>query len=1099
MNPKALRQQAEELKAHPIAFFVRNGHMTIITLIGCILGGLYAFSSMPIESEPEVKIPIGVVSVPYPGASPGDTEKLITDELEAKLKNLDDLKRLTSDSLEGLANITVEFRADADLRESLRQLRDEVDSVRSELPEEAEDPIVTEIRAGDRAILTFTLLGQQPLSELKRYAKLFEDELEAIAGVNKVEIYGLPEREMQVLIDKAALEGFGLSLQEVASVIQRNHIDIPIGRIRTDDYYYQASFAGEFGSPEQLENLAIATKGVTPIYLKDIAQVRYAFGETTTETRLFTAQSQEGSNAGQYRKAVTLGVFKTVGADLVDMADTAKLLAEEFNTQLPSGMVLVVTDDESDRIRQDISRLVRSAWQTIAIIALTLLLALGVKEALAAASSLPILYLITIMGLALSGQTFNFLTFFALILSLGVVIDTSIVIIEGVYEYRKQGLSTEDAALAAVSTFKAPLIAGTLTTIAAFLPLGLMTGIMGEYVKHIPTTVNLTLVASLITALMILPAITIWLFKRPSKRTYTPPLQKYFGIVGTWYQKRIGKILRSADARRRWLTGVCAAFFFSGVMFTTGIVKFNLFSSVDFNLFFVNIAAPEGTSLERTRQITQQVETLLEDTPHLVRFVTTYGGGGFADGVGSAPQGGSHKASISVTLTDPDERRIKSFEITKDLRKKLSSITEAEVLIQELSAGPPSGADIQVRLLGQDIRSVQTYAATVQSLLTTIDGATDITNDLELAPGKYTLTPKRDRLSTFGLTASDVGLSLRTAVFGDESQEIRREGEEEDIVIRIDYRNRDCTDSPLTALEEAKDNVTICRSNPEDIQELLGLLLQTPNGQVPVSELVDVELTSAITTIRHFNTRRVVSVKAHVQEGYTVADVLTTLQKRLDAAGIPDSVSIEYGGENEDTLESMASLRVASLLALMLIFVILVYQFKSFGQVFIVLSTMPLAIMGVLYGLALIRVPLSFPGMIGAVALLGIVVNDAIVLIDKMNTNVKHDTNTLRAVQQACIARLEPVIMTTLTTALGVLPLIFSGETFRDLAIVLAIGIVIATIFTLVIVPVLYMSLLEGAFAPRSVWKSVRYFAGTYMPQRVKSVVKTYNKKSVQK
>lgn len=1063
MIKESLQAQADKLRQSPVSFFVRNGHLTIIMLLACVIGGLYALSLMPIESNPEVKIPIGVVSTPYPGASPGDVEKLVTDELEDALQNLDNVKRITSNSTEGLSSITVEFNADADIQESLRELRDEVDTTRAKLPEQAEDPVVIEVRADDRAIITFTMIGSQPPDVFKQQTDILEDRLDAIRGVNDVQISGIPVREIQVLIDRQELEGFGLSITDVTRAVTANHIDFPIGSLLTDQYYYQASLKAQFTSPEQLQTLAVGALDGRPIYLRDIAQVRYVFAEASTETRLYEEKA--------YQDAVSISLFKKTGEDLVKMTDEAKVVVEEFRQQLPQGMDLIVTDDESDRIRQDISQLLRSAWQTVLIIAITLYLALGTREALAAASSIPILYLIAAVGLAAVGETFNFLTFFALILSLGVVIDTSIVIIEGIHDNMDEhGLDPQSSALASVATFKAPLISGTLTTLAAFLPLALMTGIMGEYVKHIPITVNTTLIASLFTALMIMPPIAVWILTNIRKPKKRPILAKYFDTLALWYARNIKRILHSKKERRRWLGSMVIAFFFSGVLFATGIVKFNLFASQDINVFFVNIAAPEGTALETTKEITSKVENILEDTPELVRFVSVYGGGGFNDGFGGGSVGASHKASITVTLTDPQDRSIKSYDIAADLRKELRRITEAEVLVEELSGGPPSGADIQMRIIGNDIRTVQEFSAEAKAMLAKIPGASDVTDDLELSPGEYHIIPKRDRLAFFGMSAQELGSILRSSVFGDTSSEIRRDGEEEDIVIRIDYRDRLCLQDPLTQLLETRDERTICRSAPSDIAELLNMLIQTPSGQsAPLSELVTAKLTSAVTTIRHFDTERVVTVSASVDEGYIVSDVLDTFTDTLGKTQKPDGIQVEFGGENEDTAESMASLGRASIVAMLLIFVILVYQFKSFRQVFIVLSTMPLAVMGVLYGLALLRIPLSFPGMIGMVALLGIVVNDAIVLIDKINQNREYTDSIPDAVEQGCTQRLQPVIMTTLTTALGVIPLIFTGETFRDLAIVMAIGITIATIFTLVIVPALYVLLEHGIVnEPRS-------------------------------
>lgn len=1039
---EVFREKAREMEKSVFSFFVRNGHMTILALVAVVFGGLLAISTMPIESEPEVKIPIGTVMTVYPGASPSDVEKLVTDEIEDRLINLDDLKELTSETREGVSFITVEFDASADLEDAIRNLRDEVDAAKVDLPQDAEDPVVQQIRADDRAILTFTMVGELPFDELKQYADDFQDLIEDIPGVNKVEVNGLPDKEMQVLVRKEVLEGYQLSIADITSAIARNHIDFPVGSVLSNDLYYQTSLKGQFTSAESLASLAVGSAGGQTIYLRDIADVREVFAETNTESTLYEADRKIE------RTAVTFGVYKKVGADLVAIADNAKDEAKQFAEGLPAGAEVLVTDDESERIRQDISNLLRSAWQTVVIIAVVLLLALGLGEAVSAASSIPILYLISFVGLWWIGSTFNFLTFFALILSLGVVVDTSIVIIEGMYEHMKDhGMNSRQAALASLATFKAPLISGSATTIAAFLPLGLMTGIMGEYVKYIPYTVNITLLASLFTALMILPAVAAFLLRNAhvEGKKKPPKLTPVFQRLGAWFELQITTLLDSPKLQKRWLIGLPAAFVLSLALFVTGIVKFNLFSSVDTDVFFVTVKAAEGTALEKTKELTHDVESVIATIPELERYVVVYG------------SNGSHQSRITVTLTDPKERKQKSYDIAQQLRENLQPLKQATVLVEELEAGPPSGSDIEMRLIGEDIRSLEEFSAVVERQLRQTPGTSDVQNDLELSPGEFHILLKRDRMEYFGISAQELGQVLRTSVFGNDSVKINEAGDETPIVVSLDYRDPLCVQNTETALIERRDHVTLCRSNPNSIADIENLLVATRRGQVPLSELVDTELTSAVTAVRHFDTKRVVRVKANVVEGFVLQDVLTAFRERMDNITMPSDIQIQFGGENEDTMDSMRSLGRASILAMLIILTILVYQFKSFRQVFIIMMTMPLAIMGVFYGLALIRIPLSFPGMIGVVALLGIVVNDAIVMIDKININ-RHDVGMpIRdAVIKGSIQRLEPVIMTTLTTALGVLPLVFTGETFRDLAIVVAIGITVATIFTLFVIPLLY-------------------------------------------
>lgn len=1055
MNALDSYARVQAMERSPLAFFVRNGRLAMLTIGCCMLAGAYGIWSMPIESAPEVKIPIGTVVTVYPGASPEDIEKLVTDELEKEIENLDNIKKVTSSSTNGVSSIVVELIANANLDDSMTDLRDAVDTAKAKLPSEANEPIVEQIRIDDQPIVTFILTGDVTLADLKQHADALETLVESIAGVSKVEVSGLPAREMQIFVDRAKLEGLQLSILEVTRAIVQNHLDIPVGTVLLDNLYYQTSLKGQFNSAAQLASLAVTQRNGTTILLGDIATIREGFAGSTSEAVYYNAQSKAEL------PSISLNVYKKVGADLVKIVRAAKTEAATYTaTTLPSNLQIVITNDQSDFVLEDIGRLLTSAWQTVLIIAITLFLALGTRESILAASSIPILYLISFAGLAFIGATFNFLTFFALILSLGIVVDTSIVIVEGIYEgLERDHLDPRAAALNSMSMFAAPLISGSLTTIGAFVPLGLMSGIMGEYVKHIPITINFTLAASLFTALMILPAISLFIFKNHNKNGVKterkpPILSAVLVPLGAKYGAFVHTLFTSLKRQILWLCGTFILFLGVFVLLGAGFIKFDLFAAADANFFTVAIKAAEGTQLAITKEVTQSVETIIKQIPEMTEYNTVYGGGS------------SNTASINVTITPKEERTRKSTQITSNLRSQFKQITSAEVSIQEVESGPATGADIQIRLSGSNEQDLQQFTTQVEALTKTITGTTDVNTDLDISPGEFHARLKRDRLTKFGVSASDIGRTLRTAVYGDNSLVINRNGTETDIVVRLDYRSSRCTENKITQLKEAQTEATICRSVPENITDIRTLLIPTPSGAVPLSELVDITLEPAVTTIRHYDGDRTVSVRANVAEGYILNDVLTDIQTKFSTLQVPTSITYNFGGENEDTAESLASLARATVLAALIIVAILIFQFNSYRQVFLIMLTIPLAFMGVIYGLAIIRFPLSFPGLIGLTALIGIVVNDAIVLVDRMNTNRAKYATIPEAVATACTQRLEPVLITTITTALGVLPLIFSGDVFRDLAIVVSVGITVATVFTLVIIPIVYVLLEERRSKP---------------------------------
>lgn len=1080
MNTNSAISLANQVRKSPFAFLVNNPRITILLILGSLFTGISSIRSMPVESAPEIKIPIGTVLTIFPGASPEDIETLVTNEIEKEIKNLDNLSKVTSTSRDGVSSIVVEFTANANIEESITDLKDAVDLAQTRLPDSANDSIVEQVRLEDEPIVQFLLVGEVPLLDLKVHADALEDILEGITGVSEVDISGLPDREMQIFVDKEKIDALQIPITQVEQVIAQNHLDIPVGTLLLNNTTYQTSLKGKFTTASELQTIAITERNGSTITLGDIAEVREGFAENRRIAKVYDA------NTDSVQSAIALDVRKKQGADLVKIVRTAESITADYAADLGDESIRILnTNNTADQIATDINNLISSAIQTVLIIGVTLFLALGFRESILAAISVPLLYLMSFVGLSYFDSTFNFLTFFALILSLGIVVDTSIVIVEGIYEgMENDGVDAKTAALASIQTFKAPLISGSLTTIAAFLPLGLMSGIFGQYVRYIPITINVTLVASLFVALVVLPSIATWILKKDtSKKPHKKPiLFRFFEPLEHRYGQFIETVLLSPRLQKLWLIGIGIAFVISIVFVITGILPFQLFSSGDSEYFTVRIEAPEGTDVLTTEELGKEVEAIVQNIAELRSYTAIYGA--------EAPYIGT----LAIRLTPQGDRTQKSTEISDNLRKSTADITAVDVQIQEQESGPPSGADIQVRLQSANTQDLQAATETVETLLNATTGLQDVTTDLEVAPGEFHLELKRDRLSKFGISAADVGRTLRTAVFGGNSLSITKDNEEIDIVVRIDFRDKNCVENIRTQLLERQEQITICRSYPTSVRDLETLRIATPQGTIPLIEVAQVQLQPAVTTIRHYDYERTVTVSASLAEGKVLAPMIAQLQSALNTAQLPESVAYSFGGENEDTNESLASLARASVIAFILIIAILLLQFGSFRQVAIILLTIPLAFMGVVYGLSILRFPFSFPGMIGITALAGIVVNDAIVLVDRFNTLKDQMPSIAEAVIAGCKQRLQPVILTTLTTATGVLPLIFSGEVFRDLAIVVAIGITVATLFTLVIIPVLYVLLEEDR---NHTFFMVRWLKGIYGVLQRRFVRKKVQQESV--
>ena len=1060
MNKKGLlKQQIESIKHSPWAFFVNRLRVTLLLFITLVIGGIFSIFALPVELDPEVEIPIGMVTTVFPGASPSDVEKLVTDKLETHLKNLDDLKHLMSSSQEGISSVIVEFEASADVKGSMRKLREEVDNIKSELPEEAEEPVIIEYVGGDFPIVTFSLSGNLPPEDFKFFGGKLKERLERINGVSKVVLSGIEEKEIQVLIDIKALEGFNLPLSKVVNVIKANNIDFPIGNILTKDFYYSVSLKGQLDTEKSLLELPITNIDGRNVYLKDIAEVREVFAEKRTKTKLYQHSTKE------YKPSITLQVYKKTGANAIDVANAAKDEAVRFQEKvLPQNVEVLNTGDIAEYLSGDMDLLNRSGLQAIVLIFLLLFLTLGFKEAVLSAVSIPFVFLISFIVLFLYGETYNAFVLFGLILSVGLIVDTSIVITEGVHENIKhKRLPPKDSALMAIKTYKDPLISSSLTTIFAFIPIAMMTGIIGEYMKHLPIAVIITLLVDIFVAIFLLPA---WAFHIFQKYKYNPrerpPLaDQLMTLLREWYVKHIKKILASKRNCRRWITGMIIASAIAISFPFIGILKIHLFPQYNANFIVTDIEAPISSTLEDTSKIAEKVEKLVEDLPELDNFVTIIGGQAlYYTGKQEIIEPiGINYASITVNLKKKAERKLKSYEISEILREKVKSITEAEIKVRDFRLGPPITAPVEIRVIGEDMQKIEDFAELVKRELKQIKGIRDVSTDIEHGTGEFHFTLKRDQLEFYGLSAAQWGNEIRTAIFGSKGIKVIRAGEETPIVVRLDFRDEECKQDQITQLLEKRDKITICNLNPKNISQIERLLIPTPRGQVPLSELVEIELKPTISIIRHRNGEMIVSVTASTQPGVLPVEVTDVFQERMKEITIPEGIEIEYGGELERANESFRDLRSAMIIALLLIFLVLILQFNSFKQPFIILFTLPLAFIGVFFGLALIGHNFSFSGFLGIVALSGIVVNDAIILIDRINSNIRYGMDKLKAIITAGKERFQPIILTTITTAAAVFPLTFASENLEDMAWAVFFGVIFATVLTLIMVPIFYIIL----------------------------------------
>ncbi|MFH1823001.1 MAG: efflux RND transporter permease subunit [Patescibacteria group bacterium] len=1020
-----------------IGFFINNFRLSYLILLTLIIIGAYSIFTIPREANPEVKVPYALVTAVLPGATPVDTELLITNKIEEKIKNLPDLNHYTSSSGQGISSIFVEFNADANLTESLRNLQQAVEDAKPILPSEANAPVVMEINFSDIPIVTYSLVNNLTDVELKKYADILKDNFEDISNVSKVVIIGGLEREFKVIINQTKLNSYNLSLGQIINAIAATNFNLPAGSIEIDGFNYNVRVQGKFTDPAVLSDIVVATYNNAPVYIRDLGQVIDGFKEKNTES-LIGFKDQAPSDT------ISLQIYKKTGGNILNIVDDSQAVISSLqsNGDIPSEIKIVKTNDNSVFIREDLSRLGKNGLQTMVLITIILLVVLSIRGAIITALSVPIAFLMAFIFLKFSGQTLNSLVLFSLVLSLGLMVDNSIVIIEGITEYMaKHGKSAYQAALLSVWNFKWPITSGTMTTVSAFLPILLVSGILGEFLKVMPITITVTLLSSLFVALIIIPTLVSRFFpagissRKRSNNKINHYRVKILNNLKTKYINFLRYFLPNKKRRRVFIGLVWLVFFISVAVPVFGLMEIQMFPDVDVNYFVINIKLPAGSTLEKTKLVAEEVEKVVASLPEVDNYVTNLGSSGSTDFISSG-SGGSHLGSITVNLVDKNLRNRKSYEITESVRSDLDTIQGAEVTAEELSAGPPSGAPIEVRLTGDELDKLESYAGQIVGYFKGIPGVINAKDSVEESTGDFTFTIDQQRANYYGLTVTNIALILRNAIYGAKASTVTINGADIDITVKYN--------------KEFFNNVN----------DLKNILITTPSGvSLTLNEIASLNLEPSFLSISHRDGQRIVTITADTEKGVDLRKVFADFTNYQASLSLSDGYSINIGGELEDIQRSYQETFLSMILAVILIAFILVLQFNSFRQPLIIIFTLPLAIIGVLFGLNVLRLPFSFTAFIGIVALAGIVVNDAIILIDQINKNLKNGMEFYEGIISGGLARIQPIFLTSITTIAGIFPLVFADELWRGLSVTVISGLVFSTVLTLLMIPIVYAGL----------------------------------------
>lgn len=1097
-------------------FFIVNFRVVILLMILLTAWGLYSFFSLPRESSPEVKIPIAVVMTVYPGASPADVEELVTKKIETEISGIKDVDKITSNSSNSVSAITVEFNSKANLDDSLRRLRDEVNSLKGTLPGDANDPVVKEISLDDTPIITLSLAAPYDGFKLRSFGEDVRDELEKIAGVREVILSGGNETEFEIAYDPQKLTFFNLSADSANQLVAAANLAIPAGTFKGKEYSYPVRVDGRFFDADKLGNTPLFhTDEGAIVYLKDVASVTETSIEKSVYSRLATRDSGSQEN-------INLQIIKKTGGSILDTSAQTQAVLDRMVKSLP-GATYEITYNAAEQIDQDFNQLTHDFILTLILVFTILFLIVGFKEALVAGLAIPLVFFATFGVMLMAGISLNFLSLFSLILALGLLVDDAIVVVSATKQYLRSGKFTpEEAVLLVLNDFKMVLTTTTLTTVWAFLPLLMSTGIIGEYIKSIPITVSVTLITSLIIALVInhplaailerirftrklfsflffalvLAAVGAWFlpslafklaiflpaaaaiiflarwYRRQGKQALSAnselvemewrddeAIKKklreqgshdndnffnrllhgvvHFDRVLPYYEKYLRRLLATKRSRLATLAVTVLIFLAAVALPMVGAVQSEFFPSSDSDVLYINLEAPAGMRLEETDKIAAQVEQRLFAYPEILNFTTLVGSSASTSGLGGGSSS-SHLASITIKLSKTDARQITSYQLADKIRADLSDIKSAKITVESPAGGPPSGAAFEAQIKGDDLQVLDRIANDLEIKLREVPEVVSTDISLKESPADYTFTLDPARLELYSLNAAYVGSTLRMAISGTEVTTVLRDGKEIKVMARFDKEK-------MPTLE-AVQNLQI---------------INLKKQPVFLKDVAKIELKPSVETITRIDQKRTVLLTAGIKGGANAALVLKDFQDKIKDYQFPDAYEITYGGENEQNQESVLSIIRAMAVAFILIISTLVIQFNSFKKAAIVLATIPLALIGVFFGLALAGINLSFPGLIGILALFGIVVKNAIILVDKINLNLKSGIPFKDAIVDAGKSRLEAIFITSICTIFGILPITLSNEMWRALGGSVIFGLMLSSFLTLFIVPTLFMTLIK--------------------------------------
>ncbi len=1001
-----------------VEFSVKNYQFTLIIFVLLLALGLNSLFNMPRGEDPETISPSFVIVVVYPGTSPSDMEKLIADPMEKRINELDDLKKVVTDINDGLAVIRVDYKHSSNVDDKYQEIVREVNALRVELPSDVFSININKFSSTDVNIFQLALISETaPYKELERQAERLEDNLEKIKGLKKIETFGYPEQNVRVSLNIEKMAQNRIPINAVLGALQSENINIPGGSITMNTRNFNVKTSGDFKNVNEIKNTIVYSAAGKIVYLKDIASVEEGYQNESHITRL------------NGNRAVLITASQKDKQNIFNVSDQVYPVLDKFESELPINMKLVRSFDQSKSVSKRLTRFSKDFAIAILLVSLTLL-PLGFRSAIVVMISIPLSIFTGLFMLDFLGYTINQLSIVGLIVALGILVDDSIVVIENIERYIRAGKGKREAAVEATKQIGLAVLGCTITLILAFLPLVFLPETAGDFIRSLPMAVITTIIASLFVSLTIVPFLASRILKNHESsegNIFMRALKK--GIHGSY-----SIFLHRALAHPVITLGI-ALLLFAGSLALFPLVGFSLFPKSEKPQFLINIEMPNGTSIFETDKAARYVDSVLREEKIVKYFTTNVGKGNPRIYYNVIQRNESPNfAQFFVQLNEISTE--KKTKLIDAMRKKFAFYTNAKIEVKDFEQGPPLEAPVAIRVFGENLDTLRSLSLQLEQILKNTEGTIYVNNPLANLRTDLHVKINKEKAGQLGVQIGDIDRTVRLGIAG----------------LNVG------TFSPAEGEDEININVTLPKGKYTTYDVFNNLFVNSTTGNaIPLKQLATVEFETSPNLIRHYDKSRFATVTAFVKSGYLYENINNQVVKKLNEFKFPNGYYFVAAGEVENKQESFGGISTVILITVFGFIAVLVLEFGTFKSTLIVLSVIPLGVIGAVTMLYLTGNPLSFVAVIGLIALVGIEVKNSILLVDFTNQLRERGVALEEAIERAGEIRFVPIVLTSLTAIGGLMPLALEGNPlYSPLALVLIGGLISSTLLSRLVTPVMY-------------------------------------------